>query len=43
LGIDATCKTGEEGYLQDWPAEIEMSDEIKQRVDKKWKHLFNEQ
>ncbi len=43
LGIDVTCKTGEEGYLQDWPAEIEMSDEIKQRVDKKWKHLFNEQ
>ena len=43
LGIDVTCKTGEEGYLQDWPAEIEMSGEIKQRVDKKWKHMFNEQ
>ena len=43
LGIDVTCKTGEEGYLQDWPAEIEMSDEIKQRVDNKWQHLFNEQ
>ena len=42
LGIDVTRKTGEKGYTQNWPAEIEMSDEIKRIVDKKWKQMFNE-
>ena len=42
LGIDVTCKTGEDGYIQNWPDEIEMSDEVKQTVDQKWKKIFNE-
>lgn len=40
LGIDATQKFPEEGYQQNWPEEIEMTSEIKTRVDKKWDNLF---
>jgi len=40
VGIDVTQKYPEEGYTQDWPEEIEMSAEIKQRVDEKWSRLF---
>ena len=40
VGIDVTRKYSEEGYTQDWPEEIEMSQEIKQAVDKKWDKLF---
>ncbi len=40
LGIDAGKKFPEEGYKQEWPDEIEMSEEIKNRVDKKWGRLF---
>ncbi len=40
VGIDVTKKYPEEGYTQDWPEEIEMSAEIKQRVDQKWGRLF---
>ncbi len=39
-GIDVTRKMPEEGYRQNWPEEIVMSDEIKQRVDQKWPNLF---
>jgi 4-hydroxy-3-polyprenylbenzoate decarboxylase len=35
LGIDATAKLPEEG-AREWPAEIEMSDEIKALVDRRW-------
>ena len=42
LGIDVTQKTGEKGYTQNWPAEIEMSEEIKRIVGEKWKQMFNE-
>ena len=42
LGIDATQKLPEEGYQQNWPEEIEMTSEIKTRVDKKWHNLFKE-
>jgi 4-hydroxy-3-polyprenylbenzoate decarboxylase len=35
LGIDATHKTPAEG-AREWPAEIEMSDEIKELVDRRW-------
>jgi 4-hydroxy-3-polyprenylbenzoate decarboxylase len=41
LAIDVTQKLKEEGYQQNWPEEIEMSEEIKTRVDKKWNLLFN--
>lgn len=37
MGIDATRKSREEGMMRDWPDEIEMSDEIKKLVDRKWK------
>jgi 4-hydroxy-3-polyprenylbenzoate decarboxylase len=37
MGIDATKKWREEGYEREWPDEIQMSDEIKKLVDKRWK------
>ncbi len=40
LGIDATQKFPEEGYEQNWPEEIEMTSEIKTKVDKKWSDLL---
>lgn len=40
VGIDVTRKMAEEGYRQTWPEEIVMSDDIVQRVDQKWHHLF---
>jgi len=36
VGIDATVKWKEEGFLREWPDEITMSGEIKELVDKKW-------
>ncbi|HZO97755.1 MAG TPA: menaquinone biosynthesis decarboxylase [Gaiellaceae bacterium] len=35
LGIDATAKGPEEG-AREWPPEIEMSDEVKALVDRRW-------
>src|SRR5205823_11757880 len=35
LGIDATAKWPEEG-ARPWPDEIEMSQEIKELVDRRW-------
>ena len=43
LAIDVTQKLKEEGYQQNWPEEIEMSEEIKMQVDKKWNSMFKEQ
>lgn len=37
MGIDATRKTREEGMGRDWPEEIVMSDDIKEKVTKRWK------
>jgi 4-hydroxy-3-polyprenylbenzoate decarboxylase len=37
MGIDATKKWPEEGYQREWPDEIQMSEEIKKIVDKRWK------
>lgn len=39
MGIDATKKTKEEGYLREWPQEIKMDNETKELVDRKWKRL----
>jgi 4-hydroxy-3-polyprenylbenzoate decarboxylase len=39
IGIDATAKGPDEGYTRGWPGVIRMSDEIKRRVDEKWKAL----
>jgi 4-hydroxy-3-polyprenylbenzoate decarboxylase len=38
LGIDATAKGPEEG-AREWPPEIEMSAEIRARVDSRWNEL----
>jgi 4-hydroxy-3-polyprenylbenzoate decarboxylase len=37
MGIDATKKWPEEGYHREWPPEIDMSEEIKKLVNKRWK------
>jgi 4-hydroxy-3-polyprenylbenzoate decarboxylase len=37
MGIDATRKWPEEGFTRRWPDVIEMSPEIKQKVDEMWK------
>lgn len=37
MGIDATKKWESEGYTRDWPEDIEMSESVKRRVDKRWK------
>jgi 4-hydroxy-3-polyprenylbenzoate decarboxylase len=36
LGVDATKKWPSEGHLRPWPDDIEMSNEIKEKVDKRW-------
>ena len=41
IGIDVTRKLPEEGYQQDWPDEITMSEEIIEKVHQKWPQLFN--
>lgn len=40
LGIDVTRKLPEEGYEQNWPDEIVMSQAIKDQVQEKWERLF---
>ena len=42
VGIDVTKKLPEEGYQQNWPEEIEMSSEIKTKVNKNRPTLFKE-
>ena len=39
IGIDATAKRPEEGYTRGWPKVVEMSPEVKARVDALWKEL----
>ena len=39
LGIDATRKSAEEGYLREWPGPIVMSDEVKQAVRQRWQEF----
>jgi 4-hydroxy-3-polyprenylbenzoate decarboxylase len=39
IGIDATRKLPEEGYARGWPDLIQMSPEVKARVDEIWKEL----
>lgn len=36
LGIDATRKVPGEGHDREWPKDIDMSDEMKDYVDKRW-------
>lgn len=39
MGVDATKKLPEEGYYRDWPDEIRMSKEVKERIDSIWAEL----
>jgi len=36
LGIDATRKTAEEGYMREWPPDIVMADDVKELVARRW-------
>ncbi|MDZ5034233.1 menaquinone biosynthesis decarboxylase, partial [Clostridium perfringens] len=36
IGIDATIKWPSEGHTREWPEDIEMSEEMKKQVDKRW-------
>lgn len=36
LGIDATVKWPSEGHTREWPSDVEMSEEMKRYVDKRW-------
>ena len=39
VGIDATRKGPQEGYHREWPPDIEMSREIRERVSARWSDL----
>jgi 4-hydroxy-3-polyprenylbenzoate decarboxylase len=39
MGIDATKKYPEEGFSREWPPLIEMSDEVKKKIDRIWGKL----
>jgi 4-hydroxy-3-polyprenylbenzoate decarboxylase len=39
MGIDGTRKWPEEGFTRPWPDLIEMSPEVKAKVDVLWKRL----
>ena len=39
VGIDATRKGPQEGYHREWPPDIEMSPEIRERVSARWAEL----
>ena len=39
IGVDATAKLPEEGYARGWPEVVEMSPEVKVRVDEIWHEL----
>jgi 4-hydroxy-3-polyprenylbenzoate decarboxylase len=38
VGIDATRKGVEDGHMREWPEDIEMSAEVKAKVDERWIH-----
>ena len=39
LGIDATKKWKEEGFEREWPEVVEMSEDVKRKVDSIWNEL----
>jgi 4-hydroxy-3-polyprenylbenzoate decarboxylase len=39
LGVDATAKGPEEGHSRPWPKRVEMSPDVKQRIDGLWGDL----
>lgn len=40
IGIDATRKIAGEGLIRDWPDELEMSDEVKRLVERRWREEY---
>jgi 4-hydroxy-3-polyprenylbenzoate decarboxylase len=36
MGVDATKKWASEGFTRPWPGVIEMSADVKRRVDELW-------
>lgn len=39
IGIDATAKWPEEGYVRNWPETVQMTPEVKNRIDQIWNQL----
>ncbi len=39
IGIDATRKEPGEGHLREWPPDVEMSSEVRARIDRLWPQL----
>ena len=39
IGIDATNKLSDEGYIRNWPEVTRMDPEIEERIDEIWKNL----
>jgi len=39
-GVDATSKWKEEGYPREWPGAIEMSQEVKEMVSRRWEEYW---
>jgi 4-hydroxy-3-polyprenylbenzoate decarboxylase len=39
IGIDATQKGPDEGHCREWPPDVEMSAEVKRRIDELWPSL----
>lgn len=42
IGIDATKKWPEEGFDREWPEELEMSDDVKDKISKNWQKYFKD-
>lgn len=40
VGIDATRKFKEEGFMRQWPEDIKMAKEVKKKIDSLWHALF---
>jgi len=36
MGIDATIKREDEGFMREWPSVLTMREDIKKMVDEKW-------
>jgi len=39
MGIDGTRKWKSEGFTRPWPKELQMSEEVKKRIDALWPKL----
>ena len=39
MGIDATAKIAGEGVVRPWPQEIRMTDDVRRRIDQRWREL----